>query len=238
MGILCTATTTTGRDDTIPFEYSDTLPIEAYLKLPKAEMIVITFPLPSEHSAEVIVQAYNKIHQIAPKWILFGSTRPWHGTSSDPWATRHGPVRPDARYQSEEVMLRMGGCILNLAGLYGGPRQPKNWIPKVASTKASLAVKTSIHLIHGLDVARLVLAVNQKFTPGQRWLVTDLRVYDWWELVLGLDEGERIPWVLELLQENKTKALPRPPELMDRCLDSKETWIHFGLLPTQSLYSK
>jgi hypothetical protein len=132
----------------------------------------------------------------------------------------------------------MGGCVLNLAGLYGGPRQPKNWIPKVAGTKASLAAKTSIHLIHGLDVARLVIAVNSKFTPGQRWLVTDLRVYDWWDLVLSLDEGERLPWVLELLSESKTKALPRPSEMLDRCLDSKETWVKFGLLPTQSLLSK
>jgi hypothetical protein len=238
IGISCAATTTSGRDETIQFSYSDELTVEEFLILPRATMVVITFPFPSVNSGKLIMEKYQKVHQMTPNWILFGSTRPFHGTSGNPWADRSGPVRPDVRFQSEEMFLKMGGCVLNLAGLYGGPRILKNWIPKVVLTKEVLASKTSIHLIHGLDVARLVYAVYKKFSTGQRWLVTDLRIYDWWELVLALDDGERIPWVLDLLKENKTRSLPRPYEMLDRCLDSKETWTYFGLLPTQSLYQQ
>lgn len=42
----------------------------------------------------------------------------------------------------------------------------------------------SLHLIHGDDVARAVLAVHHAFdkAAGQRWLLTDGRIYDWWDL--------------------------------------------------------
>jgi hypothetical protein len=32
-------------------------------------------------------------------------------------------------------MLELNGCVLNLAGLYGGERDPKNWVTRVAKTK-------------------------------------------------------------------------------------------------------
>jgi hypothetical protein len=42
----------------------------------------------------------------------------------------------------------------------------------------------SIHLIHGLDVSRAILAVHANFdkAQGQRWILSDGRVYDWWDL--------------------------------------------------------
>ena len=40
-------------------------------------------------------------------------------------------------------------------------------------------------MIHGIDVSRAILAVHSDFDKaiGQRWLLTDGRVYDWWDLV-------------------------------------------------------
>lgn len=66
----------------------------------------------------------------------------------------------------------MGGTVLNLSGLWGGARHPKNWMDRVAATKEQLASKTSLHLIHGLDVARAIIAVHQNFSKakGQRWV--------------------------------------------------------------------
>lgn len=39
-------------------------------------------------------------------------------------------------------------------------------------------------MIHGTDVSRAILAVHAHSdrAAGQRWLLTDLRVYDWWDL--------------------------------------------------------
>ena len=39
-------------------------------------------------------------------------------------------------------------------------------------------------MIHGIDVARAILAVHRNFSKaqGQRWILTDGRVYDWWDL--------------------------------------------------------
>jgi hypothetical protein len=130
------------------------------------------------------------------------------------------------------------GCVLNLAGLWGGIRKPPGWLGRVAATKEDLKQKTSLHLIHGLDVARLVERVMKDFTPGERWLVTDLRVYDWWELVLGWNESgeERKLWVRELMKESGIKSLPRPVDQLDRALDSTHVWHRFQILPEESLY--
>lgn len=40
-------------------------------------------------------------------------------------------------------------------------------------------------MIHGEDVARAILAVHADFAraAGERWILTDLRVYDWWDVV-------------------------------------------------------
>ena len=39
-------------------------------------------------------------------------------------------------------------------------------------------------MIHGSDVARAILAVHAHFdrATGERWMLTDGRVYDWWDL--------------------------------------------------------
>lgn len=61
---------------------------------------------------------------------------------------------------------------MSLSGLWGGDRQPRNWLDRVAPTKEKLAGKTSLHLIHGQDVARSILAVHHHFNlaAGQRFV--------------------------------------------------------------------
>ena len=130
----------------------------------------------------------------------------------------------------------------------GGTRDPINWIPRVAATKAALAAKGSIHLVHGLDVARVIIAVHFSSLPssakrGERYLVTDLRVYDWWDLVAawGLPgregsvelAGEQPRWVMELMEERGIRSLPRTPEELGRALDSSDFWRTFGIMPVR-----
>ena len=62
--------------------------------------------------------------------------------------------------------------MLNLSGLWGGARQAKHWVDRVASTKEKLKEKNSLHMIHGTDVARAILAVHRNFryAVGQRFV--------------------------------------------------------------------
>jgi hypothetical protein len=97
-------------------------------------------------------------------------------------------------------------------------------------------------MIHGSDVAQSILSVHLKahLAASQRWLLTDMRVYDWWELVsawgTGRDEGgnatgEQRSWVRELMKEKGVRALPRNVELLGRGLDSREFWETFDIVP-------
>jgi hypothetical protein len=238
--VTCSTTSTSGRNGTIPFRFDPNASTSKdYALLPNAENIVITFPLPTEDSGAILMKFYKETHpEVNANFVLYGSTRAWKGNTDGVWYDRNGPVIPDTRFNTEKAFMGIGGCVLNLSGLWALDRHPKNWIERVAKSKDELEMKGSLHLIHGLDVARLTLAVTGNFTPGQRWIVTDLRVYDWWELVLALGNEEQIGWVRDLVKQKKVRSLPRLHDGLDRCLDSTDVWNHFGLVPLQTLYKK
>ena len=250
LGKKVEATTRDGRSNTIKWAFDPSLAqdLDFWKVLPVARAVIVTFPLPTEESGSLIIKMYTALAKLsspsaAPSFILLGSTRAFHGVAGNPWCNRQGPLNnADSRIRAENWFLQTGGVVLNLAGLWGGQRQPQNWIAdKIAPTKEALALKKTVHLVHGLDVARLTYAVTQDMTPGQRWLVTDLRVYDWWDLILNIDEGngkeERRAWIQELMETSKSRSTPRNIEVeMDRAIDSKETWLRFKLLPSETLY--
>lgn len=117
-------------------------------------------------------------------------------------------------------------------------------------------------MIHGVDVSRAILAVHANFSKasGQRWILTDGRVYDWWDLasawgsnpnpgvsaqglentlaedINGSDEGRGAQprWVRELMHEQGVRALPRNIEHLGRALDSRDFWFEFGLSPLKA----
>ena len=82
---------------------------------------------------------------------------------------------------------------------------------------------------------------NFAAADGQRWLITDLRIYDWWDLasVWGSSEGSKeaphAAWVRELMAEHGVRALPRSPSAHRRVLDSRDFWVTFGLSPKRTL---
>lgn len=114
---------------------------------------------------------------------------------------------------------------------------------RVARTKAEVKAKKVVHLIHGQDVARGIIAVHGHFTPGKRWLLTDLRVNDWWDLIqtwgqeveANAKEGDQQPeysqWVGELMVEEGIRSLPRNVETLGRVLDSRAFWSDVGIWP-------
>lgn len=71
-------------------------------------------------------------------------------------------------------------------------------------------------------------------------------VYDWWSLVLRY-AGEKIrdneddkrassqvTWVRELMSEQQIRGLPRTQDTLGRCLDSREFWTTFDIMPIMS----
>ncbi|KAK3292986.1 uncharacterized protein B0H64DRAFT_464856 [Chaetomium fimeti] len=171
-----------------------------------------------------------------------------------PWKTRHSPyATANPRAIAEDELRALGGCVLNLAGLWGGSRAVRGWAGRVAPDKAAVRGKGSLHLVHGVDVARVVVRIVEggggdggwweRVGRGQRWMVTDGFVYDWWALLAGwaeVEEGKReegggvteqAGWVFELMREEGVRALPRSMEALGRCYDTREFWEAFGLVP-------
>lgn len=156
--------------------------------LPSADNIVVVFPLRSPESVTRLVEAYESAHPGgSARWIALGSSGAWGKgvhTSASPPST---PMSP--RAESEAALLALDSssssssssnrrtAVLNLTGLYDDEiRLPANFAKRVGDSKDKLAGKTSLHLIHGRDLARAVVALAQSSSTaavwGKRWIVS------------------------------------------------------------------
>ncbi|KAK8012819.1 hypothetical protein PG991_010194 [Apiospora marii] len=264
-GISYAATTTDGRDGTIPFRFDpDSDDAGQFKRLPAAATVLITFPLKNKGPARRLTKLYADTHQQSagadanatkkkpPHFIQLGVTSIWKGT--DGWQDESSPYdKADVRGIAEdELMAVADGAVLDLSGLYGGARQPRHWVDRVVRTKEDLRVKGAVHLIHGQDVARAIVALHRNFTPGRRWLLCDMHIYDWWDLIedwaitalaaaeadpASVSEAEAakqsqlLTWVGELMQEEGVKALPRDSARLGRVLDGRAFWKAMGIMP-------
>ncbi|KAI1336250.1 hypothetical protein F5Y15DRAFT_427144 [Xylariaceae sp. FL0016] len=255
------ATTTDGRDGTIPFKFDPDAPddedLAQFKALPYAKTVLIVFPLKGTGPAAKLVRQYAASHPDGegegegprPRFIQFGVTSIW--TAKDAWSDDDAPYDgANARAVAEDELM---GCarasVLCLAGLYGGARQPRNWVDRVVRTKADLRAKGALHVVHGEDVARAVVALHRNFTPGKRWLLCDMHIYDWWDLVQDwaiqtlrddaateaqtTRQKELLSWVGELMVEEGVRALPRDSTAVGRRLDGRAFWQKMGIWPTQ-----
>ncbi|KAJ7796765.1 hypothetical protein B0H14DRAFT_3494436 [Mycena olivaceomarginata] len=251
------ATTRSGAGSTIQFDFQpNSEDPEPYKRLPDAKTVLITFPLTAPGASESLVRMYISTRHdttVTPAaFIQLGTTSIWDkapdqvaSPGSSLFYDRHSEFTRTGRANAEVELLALSPSVapttvLNLAGLWGGQRIVRNWLPRVAPTKDALAGKGSLHLIHGLDLARAILAVHSDFSKaaGQRWLLTDGRVYDWWDLgsAWGTENSSDGPavWVRELMQEGDVRVLPRNTELLGRILDSRDFWFEFGLAPLRA----
>ncbi|KAI1461768.1 hypothetical protein F4805DRAFT_244599 [Annulohypoxylon moriforme] len=257
-GIKHSATTTDGRDGTIRFRFdpdsSDSAPFKT---LPSADTVLITFPLRGQGQSKHLVRMYESTHQTAenhkPHFVQLGATSIW---TAPTWHDENSPYdRTNARAIAEDELIECSqGAVLNLAGLYGAARQPRDWVGRVIKTKAELKGKGALHVIHGEDVARAIIVIHRNFTPGKRWLLSDMHVYDWWDLAqdwaiqtlqsvesgatdVPVDKIERqkelLVWVSELMIEEGVRALPRDTSSVGRTLDGRGFWQKMGIWPTQ-----
>lgn len=244
-------TTTTGRDSTIPFKFDpDSSDLDPYKHLPSAQTILITFPLVGKGQAKHITSLYRSIHGSDNHWIQLGSTGIFN--QEPEWNTEDSAYDEEDRRAIAEDELRscVDGCVLNLSGLYGGTRKPRNWLARLAKSKEDVRKRKAVHFVHGDDVARAIIATHRNFTPGKRWLIADLRVYDWYDLLMSFsaleeeeeeegdeseeEERQRLQigkWVGELMAEEGVRALPRSLDTLGRKLDSRGFWQYMGIWP-------
>lgn len=241
------ATSTTGRPGTIKFIFEpDAVDSAAFKVLPEAATILITFPLRGAGQSNKMADFYHETHVSKPSYILLGSTEIWQALGQTGWMDRHSPYDTrNERAIAEDEMMQRGGCILNLSGLWGGERSAQRFIRRAVSTKSLLKSRTSLHLVHGRDVARAIYAVYRDWPGPSRWMLTDQFVYDWWALLAewgsgGADEsgedamGEPLRWVRELMEEEGVRALPRSVETLGRAYDSRGFWNRFNLSPVRA----
>jgi hypothetical protein len=248
-GITYAATTTTGHDNTIPFKFDpDSGDAEPYKRLPAAKTVLITFPLKGPGQSNNIVGLYRNIHGPKNNWVQLGSTGIFNQLPND-WSTDSSPYdKEDVRAIAEDELLELGGCVLNLSGLYGGTRVPRTWLPRLAQNKADVKKRGAVHFVHGEDVARCIIATHTKFTAKKRWIIADLRVYDWYDLIMSFsamtEEQDLVAssedralrqqfakWVGELMVEEGVRALPREMGSLGRKLDSRGFWEEHGIWP-------
>ncbi|KAJ7683684.1 hypothetical protein B0H17DRAFT_1014173 [Mycena rosella] len=242
--ITWAATTRSGSASTIQFEFQpNSDDPEPYRLLPDAMTVLITFPITVSGASERLVRLYTTTRETAgdpPAFIQLGATSIWDKSAGgDTFYDRNSPFTLTGRASAEVELLAVSlapATVLNLAGLWGGQRVVRNWLPRVAPTKEALKSKGSLHIIHGLDLARAIIAVHSNFAKaaGQRWLITDGRVYDWWDLASAWGCDGPSVWVRELMSEENVRVLPRNTESLGRILDSRDFWYEFGLSPLRA----
>ncbi len=247
--ISYSATTTSGRDGTIPFKFDPTSgSAEPFKHLPSATTVLITFPLKGHGQSKALVGLYRSIHGARNNWIQLGSTEIFNQLPRD-WSTEESPYdKSNVRAIAEDELMSLGGCALDLVGLYGGARVPAAWLPRLGKSKDDVRKRGAVHFVHGEDVARAIVATHRQFTPGKRWIVADLRVYDWYDLIMSFSamvkdeetqqESETrqqfAKWVGELMEEEGVRALPREMSVLGRKLDTRGFWNFHGLWPAHA----
>ena len=175
------------------------------------------------------------------RWLLLGSTGMWKSAG---WNDEQSSYDKDnERAVAEDTLLHQQGhkaVVLDLAGLWGGQRHPRNWIERVAKTKEDVKGKGALHLVHGEDVARAVVASWEKWerVKGRRWIVTDGWSYDWWGLFVrfaGEGQGKYKTWVYESMREESVRSLPREHKDLGRLMDGRAFWGAVGEVPSTTL---
>jgi len=73
---------------------------------------------------------------------------------------------------------------------------------------------------------------------GRRWIVTDGRVYDWWEVVMVFGKERERGWVGELMRERGVRGLPREGRELGRRLDGGAFWGAVGVEGGEGLFER
>lgn len=113
-----------------------------------------------------------------------------HPGRKSPWVDNRSSFEPLPRAVSEQRLLELSKhdnrirakpiptAVLLLCGLWGHGRSVRNFISRLPGDKDVFRNLGSVHLVHGRDVGRAVLALHGDFdaAEGKRWILTNGRV--------------------------------------------------------------
>lgn len=90
--------------------------------LPSAQHVLVTFPLTGTGQSSTLVHGYQKAQNKSEvKFIQLGSTGIWQIPQTSSWVNRKSPYdTSNSRAIAEDELMSLGGCTLNLGGLWGG----------------------------------------------------------------------------------------------------------------------
>lgn len=126
-GVTYATTNRSGESGAIKFNFPDAAD---FSKLPDARTVLVTFPL-QKGWAKRLTDGYAR----KANWIALGTTSIWN---NDGWNDRNSEHGNMDRSLAED---ELDGTVLCLSGLYGGTRDPKNWVTRVAPSKEALKAK-------------------------------------------------------------------------------------------------
>ncbi|KAL0953212.1 hypothetical protein HGRIS_004466 [Hohenbuehelia grisea] len=155
------ATTRSGDNGTFKFIFdqnNDDEPsqLDQFRHLPDATTVLITFPITQQGASGRLVRLYyeTRVDSGRASFIQLGATSIWDTPSENlppvqasrfQWQDRNSPYVFNDRAKAEDELLALSPAIqttvLNLAGLWGGKRDTRNWVGRVAPTKDALRNK-------------------------------------------------------------------------------------------------
>ncbi|NBO37041.1 hypothetical protein EBU99_00480 [bacterium] len=141
----------------------------------------------------------NSSGRIKPVLVL-ASTSCYRTTVADELVDEKAELdSTQSRVVAEEKLRSLGATVLCLAGLYGGSRDPVQWLVN-GLVKNSRAY---INLVHKSDVVKIAEAWVESQLPGERINASDGRHRRWSEMLdcmksFGVVPSDMQPFVEEL----------------------------------------
>lgn len=183
-----------------------------------------------------LLELYWKAHidtELKRNWLQLGSTGIYKNEGWSAWDSPHDKTTERA-IAEDELLTCMGprACVLNLAGLYGGERQLRHWLPRVARSKEDVAAKASVHMVHGRDVSRAILAAHFKlvdeYSPPRQAPASDADIPVAYLGADNIDPSTAVEATLSGIALPKTLGGHRFPITDLHCYDWWDLFMQFG----------
>lgn len=169
-------------------EVFDWLLRETWGNLKKAEYCLITCPL-KEGSDLIFAEFAEYVRNQFENVIILSSTSVFleFGGTSNPVNEESVLNLNSHQVKREQVLMRNGAVVLNLAGIYGINRSPVSWL---LSQKIH-PNKLFVNVIHVEDVVKIVDRIFKKKLEKERFIVSDGKAH-YWETIINFCKEKNI----------------------------------------------
>lgn len=154
-----------------------------YINIPQNSIIIWNFPAEPIEKVKIFYDFILK-NNIEIK-IIYGSTSAYIDKSGN---INENNITDEniSRVSGENYLLNNGVDVLQLSGIYGGTRNPFNWLNKGLIKNSN----KSVNLVHVKDICEITKKILKLNLKGQRVNVSDGVNYLWKDLwVLGTENN-------------------------------------------------